>query len=470
MGYSDIGCFGSEIRTPHIDGLAQDGMRFTQFYNASKCEPSRTEILSGLSWPRAGRGILRGLTLGQAMRQAGYATLASGKWHVDGDPYQRGFDRSFGHLSGATDYFRGDDTFRLDGQPYQIPESDFYTTDAVTDHAIQFIEEERARTPEKPFLLYLAYNAPHSPLQAPAEDVARYRGRYLQGWDRVREQRYARQVEMGIIPKNWPLSPRPDEVPPWEALTDKQKDLEDEKMATYAAMVDRMDQNIGRVLAALRRLGLEENTLVLFLSDNGGNPFGVDTMGKAYGVPWANVSNTPFRFYKRNQHEGGISTFLVARWPSVIRNAGSLTKQPGDIVDIMATVLDAGGGSYPASFEGKDLPPLDGLSLLPVFEGRERVAHQALFFQQFDHRGVRQGPWKLVAANDGPWELYRVDLDRTELNDLAATHPEKVRELDALWNAWWQEAQGEPYAPNKKTSRKIEFTGELRATAPQKKP
>ncbi len=218
---------------------------------------------------------------------------------MDGDPYQRGFDRSFGHLSGATDYFRGDDTFRLDGQPYQIPESDFYTTDAVTDHAIQFIEEERARTPEKPFLLYLAYNAPHSPLQAPAEDVARYRGRYLQGWDRVREQRYARQVEMGIIPKNWLLVPRPDEVPPWEALTDKQKDLEDEKMATYAAMVDRMDQNIGRVLAALRRLGLEENTLVLFLSDNGGNPFGVDTMGKAYGVPWANVSNTPFRFYKR---------------------------------------------------------------------------------------------------------------------------------------------------------------------------
>jgi len=467
MGFSDIGCYGGEIQTPNVDRLASQGIRFTQFYNASKCEASRTAILSGLSWPRAGRGIVKGVTLGQAMRQAGYATFAVGKWHVDGDPFHRGFDRSFGHLSGATDYFRGDDTFRLDDQPYKIPDKGFYTTDANTDFAIQFLTEERKKTPDKPFFLYLAYNAPHSPLQAPAEDVAKYRGKYLAGWDRIREERYQRQIALGVIKKEWPLSPRPSQVPPWDALTDRQKQIEDGKMATYAAMIDRVDQNIGRLLDALRSLGVEDNTLILFLSDNGGNPFDQgDEAGEAYGVPWANVSNTPFRYYKRNQHEGGISTPLIACWPAIIKDGGTITDQPGDIVDIMATVLDAAGGRYPTTFEDKPVPPMDGLSLLPILTGGRRPAHDALFFQQFDHRGVRQGDWKLAAVNGGPWELYRLDKDRTELHDLASAQPDKVKELDSLWNQWWETTNGKPYVPNTKTGRKVQYRGELRNPTP----
>ena len=475
MGFSDIGCYGSEIRTPNLDGLARDGLRFTQFYNASKCEPSRASLLSGLWWEQARRGLQRGITLGQALHAAGYTTLATGKWHLNGNPVDRGFDHWFGFLTGATNYFKGNDSFRLDHDPFTVPATGFYTTDAFTDYAIRSVEEARAKAPEKPFFLYLAYNAPHDPLQAPAEDVARYQGKYAPGWDKLRAARYRKQIELGVIHKQWELSPRPDDIPAWDTLSPATRQLEDLRMAVYAAMVDRMDQNIGRFLAKLKEWKLEENTLVIFLSDNGGNPYDRSTDKQilpggpdsswAYGVGWANASDTPFRLYKRNQHEGGIATPFIVRWPKVIRHGGTITDQPAHLVDIMATCVDLSGCDYTAAFAAAPpppaakvrkqesptpsmapdavsptaAPPLAGISLAPLFAGKPWHGHDTLFFQLRDHKAVRAGNWKLDSHDGLPWELYRLDADRTEVHDLAAKSPDKVKQLEALYEKWWDQ-------------------------------
>jgi arylsulfatase len=388
------------------------------------------------------------MTLAEAMRRAGYSTMMTGKWHLGANPVQRGFDRYFGHLSGCTNFFRGDNTFRLDEEPFKVPAEGFYTTDANTDYAIRFLDEAAGKG--KPFFLYIAYNAPHYPLQAWPEDIAKYRGRYMKGWDRLREERHARQLGMGLVKREWGLTPRDAEVKAWSELSAEEKRVEDLTMAVFAAMVDRVDQNIARLVAKLEKLGVADDTLLMFLSDNGGCPFqrtktrdippGPAESYWTYHKGWAQVSNTPFRLYKQNQHEGGISTPLIAHWPGRIK-AGSITDQPGHIVDIMATLLDVTGTEYPESLGGAKLRPLRGRSLLPVFEGRTREPHPEIFFEFARYKGLRAGKWK-ISWQKGPWELYDIEADRTELNDLAKKMPDKVEELAARHEAWLKELGG----------------------------
>ncbi|MHC5058096.1 MAG: arylsulfatase [Planctomycetota bacterium] len=449
MGFSDLGCYGGEIETPTLDRLAAGGIRFTQFYNTAKCSPTRAALLSGCYHREVGeKQLARCMTLAEAMKRAGYSTIMTGKWHLGSDPVKRGFERYFGHLSGATSFFRGDNSFRLGEEPFKIPAEGFYTTDANTDYAMKFLDE--AIPKGKPFFLYIAYNAPHYPLHAWPEDIAKYRGRYMKGWDRLREERHARQLKMGIMKPEWKLAPRDADVKAWSELSAEDKKIEDLTMAVFAAMVDRVDQNIARLMAKLRKLGVAENTLLLFLSDNGGCPFqrtktrnippGPAESYWTYHKGWAQVSNTPFRLYKQNQHEGGISTPLIAHWPGKIR-AGSITDQPGHIVDIMATLLDITGTEYPESFGGAKLRPLRGRSLLPVLEGRTREPHPEIFFEFARYKVLRAGKWK-VSWQKGPWELYDVEADRTELNNLADEFPDKAKELAARHEAWLKDLGG----------------------------
>ncbi len=450
MGYSDLGCYGGEIATPNLDRLAAGGLRFTSFYNSAKCEPTRASLMSGQYWQDCGLGVKRGLTMGQAMKSAGYDTFALGKWHLDGNPVERGFDHYFGHLGGGSDYFKGSRTHRLDDKPF-TPASDgrFYTTDANADYAIQFISEAHAQDPGRPFFTYLAFNAPHASLQAWPEDIAKYRGKYRIGWDKLREQRYQKQIELGIAKKEWALSPRPDTIPAWDSLTDEEKDFEDARMAVYAAQVDRMDQAIGRVLAKIKELGEEENTLVIFLSDNGASPYdhgkvtarkieslldGTSNLG--YGLGWANASETPFRHYKRNMFNGGSSTACIASWPAVVKQPGGITDQRAHIIDLMATIVDVGGGKWPAEISGEKIAPLPGKSLRPILLGEQRAAHETLYFQLFDHRAVIAGDTKLVSDWGRPWELFDLATDRTELHDLSKAQPERAASLEKLWNEW----------------------------------
>jgi len=454
MGFSDLGCFGGEIDTPNIDSIAYDGIRVSHFYNTAKCAPTRTSLLSGLYWQDSGQGIDTGITMGQAMRAAGYRTLAVGKWHLNGNPVDRGFDRYFGHLSGMSDYFSGNNSWRLDSAVYSDFSGDFYATDDITNYALDFIDEARENHSDKPFFMYLAYNAPHFHLEAWPEDIAKYRGSYLKGWDQLRQERYDRQVAMGLIKPEWQLSPRPDYIPPWDMLSTQEKDFEDKRMSAYAAMVDRLDQNIGRLKDKLRELKVDRDTLIMFMSDNGGCPFdrtrnydhepGTPDTNWEYGVAWANVSDTPFSYYKRNQHEGGISTPFIARWPAGITKKGWITDQLCHLIDIMPTVLELADWQWPEEFEGQQLMPLPGKSIVPILKGKTRQPHEALYLQFQNHRAIVKGDWKLVSDFAQPWELYRIDIDRTETNDLAAQNPGKVAELNQLWLDWWGD-RGDSY-------------------------
>lgn len=463
MGYSDLGCYGGEINTPNIDKLANEGMKFTQFYNTAKCGPTRVSLLSGCYHREVGGKRLENcMTLAEAMKRAGYTTLMTGKWHLEGNPVERGFDRYFGHLSGSTNFFKGDNTFRLDDKPFKIVDKSFYTTDANTDYAIEFLRE--AKNKDKPFFLYIAYNAPHYPLQAWPEDIAKYRGKYMKGWDVLRKERHARQLKMSLVKPEWSLTPRDEGVKAWDALSDEEKKKEDHIMAVFAAMVDRVDQNIGRLIAELKSLGVADNTLLMFLSDNGGCPF---QRTKTWDIPpgsaesfytyhkgWAQLSNTPFRLYKQNQHEGGISTPLIVNWPGVIKG-GSVTDQPGHIVDVMATMLDITETNYPAEYKGRKLRPLRGKSLLKVFKGQKRQGHDEIFFEFNKYKGLRKGKWKISWQKD-KWELYDIELDRTELNDLADKMPEKVRQMSARYDAWLKELKpwNEGWKKKKKKPRR----------------
>lgn len=472
MGFSDIGCYGGEINTPNLDRLAAGGLRFSQFYNTARCCPTRASLLTGLYPHQAGVGHMvdnkghpsyqgylndRCVTIAEALKPAGYRTLMSGKWHVGEDrphwPTDRGFDKYFGLISGAANYFNvAEDAKRkmaVDDQPYLPPKENFYITDAFTDNALKFIDEYGRGS--QPFFLYLAYTAPHCPLHALPEDIARYKGKYLRGWDQLRQERYERMIKMGLIDSNWKVSPRDPQTWPW--AEEKNKDLMDLKMAVYAAQIDRMDQGVGRVLEAIRRTRGEENTLILFLSDNGGcaeggpigfdnrknglPPGGVDSF-MSYGLSWANASNTPFRRYKHWVHEGGIATPLIAYWPAVIKNGGSITNQVGHIIDVMATCLDVAAVKYPETYLGREVVPLEGKSLLPIFQGKERQGHEAIYWEHEGNRAIRQGKWKLVAAHGQAWELYDLEADRTELNNLAHKYPERVDQLKAMYQGWAQ--------------------------------
>jgi arylsulfatase A-like enzyme len=447
LGYSDFGCYGSEIETPHIDSLAANGLRFSRFYNTAKCHSSRVSLLTGLYCNQAGSEALnRAVTIPEVLRSAGYATAMVGKWHLHKEPTDRGFDRYFGHLSGATNYFKGDDSFRLNGKPWNDFGEDFYTTTAFIDHAESFVGEMLEESPEKPFFLYVAHNAPHYPLHVLEEDFRKYEGRYDEGWDVLRERRHRRQVESGLVPKTWKLSARPAHVPAWEDLSDEERAWESRRMAAFAGMVDRVDQTTGRLVAFLKEKGVYENTLILICSDNGACPFD-RTKGAefepwdarsywCYDTGWSHLGNTPFRLHKQNQHEGGISSPLIAHWPAGMKaEAGSISREPSHLIDFMATCLDLTGAEYPESWPGVDLEPLQGRSLAPVFAGQARESHEFLYFQFSGNRALREGKWKLVTHRESRWELYDIDADGTEQNDLAAEHPETVERLAALWHA-----------------------------------
>jgi len=483
MGYSDIGCYGGEIHTPNLDRLAAGGVRFSQFYNGARCCPTRASLLTGLYAHQAGIGHMVGnrgyppyqgylndtcVTIAEALRPAGYRTLMSGKWHVGGDrphwPTDRGFDRYFGLISGAANYFDPSKTkakgvkrtMALDGEPYEPPKEGFYMTDAFTDHAVDFLDEHGRN--ETPFFLYLPFTAPHWPLHAWPEDISKYQGKYRKGWDKLRAERRQRMIEMGLIREDWAMSPRDTKTWPW--AEEKDKDLLDLKMAVYAAQIERMDAGIGRVLKKIEDLDRRDNTLVMFLADNGGcaeggpvgfdnrknglPPGGVDSY-MSYGLSWANASNTPFRRYKHWVHEGGIATPFIASWPAVIKSGGTITHEVGHIVDVMATCVDAAGTEYPKTHKGKTVTPLEGKSLVPIFRTGKRAGHDAIFWEHEGNRAVRQGQWKLVSAHGGSWELYDLEADRTELNNLIEKHPDKARELERLYQAWAQRCHVQPW-------------------------
>ena len=446
LGYSDFGCYGGEIETPNIDRLAAEGLRFSRFYNTAKCHSSRVSLLTGLWCNQAGSTSLsRGVTIAEVLQKAGYSTAMAGKWHLDKEPTDRGFEKYFGHLSGATNYFTGDNTFRLNGAKWDDFGNDFYTTDANIAFATRFVGEALDAAPEKPFFLYVAFNAPHYPLQVREEDYRKYEGRYDAGWDAIRDARVRKQHAIGLIPEAWDTAPRPQNVPAWENLSPEEKAWESRRMTAFAGMVDRVDQKVGELIAFLKDRGVYENTLVMLCSDNGACPFdrtkgaGFDPWDSrshwCYDTGWSHVGNTPFRLHKQNQHQGGISSPLIVHWPAGLKTeAGSLTDQPAHLVDFMATCIDVAGTEYPVSWPGIELEPLQGLSLVPILKGETRKPHAELYFQFATNRAIRAGKWKLVSHRRARWELYDIDADGTEMHDLAAQHPEIVERLSQRWH------------------------------------
>lgn len=468
MGWSDIGCYGSEILTPNIDRIAGEGVQFTQFYNNGKCTTTRASLLTGLYPRKGGRGIelltANMLTLGEALKLADYQTGMSGKWHsgskAPNRPFDRGFDRSYGLWDGCCNFFdpnQPDPKFkggkvRAFGEDDQLitefPE-DFYTTDAFTDQAIATIKAQVAVG--KPFFHYLPYTAPHYPLHAKSEDIAKFKGKYADGWDALRKSRYQRQVEMGLIdPQKFPdPGPNPNNQS-WTAGQNADSEWENLRMETYAAMVHCMDRNIGRVLATLDELKIADNTLVMFLSDNGAcseTPGGAGNTEHRpgpkewyshVGPNWAYAQNSPFRLYKSHSHEGGIATPFIARWPAKIK-AGTRSEQVGHIIDFLPTFLDAAGGEYPTTRNGEPLLLPEGISLIPALTGTVEIIERPapLFWHWSGTRGVRDGDLKLVWENaKSGWELYDLSKDRTETHNLAESQPTKVDQLAKKWVAW----------------------------------
>jgi len=464
MGWSDIGAYGGEVETPHLDRLASEGMRFTQFYNNAKCTTTRASLITGL-YPRPpDEKLLRTdmVTIGEVMREAGYRTALSGKWHLGRDeithPSHRGFEEYYGLLDGACNFFDPsivDPPYKRNWVRYfghnleritEFPEG-FYTTDAFTDHAIETVRT--FAEDDDPFFLHVCYTAPHYPLHAWPEDIAKYRGRYRQGWEELRRQRYARQLEMGLIDESWELTDTDSESYDWETADHEFEDL---RMAVYAAMIDRMDQNIGRLLATLEELGVADDTLVLFLSDNGGcaeEPGGRDPAERrpgpkddyvAVGPAWGWAQNAPFRRYKVWMHEGGICTPLIAHWKGKIA-PGTITDQVGHINDFMPTCLELAGGEYPREYNGNKILPLEGASLLPILQGETRDPPEQLCWSYHANAAIRHGDWKLVwdRLTEKKWELYNLAEDRTETVNLADQYPERVAELATAYDAWAEE-------------------------------
>lgn len=503
FGYSDLGCYGSEIQTPHLDRLAAGGLRFTSFYNAGRCCPTRASLLTGLYPHQAGIGdmVNQGkapgylgrlndhcVTLAEALKPAGYTTMAVGKWHVshfdyrknfashrDTWPLQRGFDRFYGTVSGGGSYynplglFRGNKQITVDTDP-EYPAKDFYYTDAISDHAARFLRDhakDRAPGTDTPFFMYVAYTAPHWPLHAREKDIAKYRKRYHDsGWDKLREQRYRKLIELGLVDRNWKLSPRDEQNPAWADAGDQE--WEAERMAVYAAQIDCLDQGVGRITQALEQTGQMDDTLIFFLADNGGcheelgdwaQKMGIVTARKgetiafgnikeprpgpsntfaSYGSRWANLSNVPFRRYKHWIHEGGIASPLIVHWPNGIHQdqQGKLRGQVTHIIDLMATCVDLSGRAYPTKRGEQDVTPAEGASLLPVLNDNQPLARKQIAWEHLGNRGIRQGQWKLVSVREGEWELYDMHADRTELNNLAADHPKRVESMKSDWQTW----------------------------------
>ncbi|MBI1371292.1 MAG: sulfatase-like hydrolase/transferase [Phycisphaera sp.] len=467
LGYSDIGCYGAEIHTPNLDRLAQQGLRFKQFYNCGKCEATRAALLTGLPIQCVNHSPAlpyAAPTFAELARQGGYRTLMVGKWHAGELPFNRGFDRYYGLTDGCCNFFNPGGEARpgepkpaykikvrrwaIDDKPvhpYVPKDPDYYTTDAFTDYAIDYLRTYRDE--DRPFLLYVAYTAPHFPLQARPRDIDRYRDTYKVGWDVIRQQRHKRLIELGLLSADTVCAPRNTGVPAWDALTDEQRRFEANRMAVYAAMVDSMDQNIGRLLRSLDDLGKLDNTLILFFSDNGAGDGEFDystTKGadagpidsyRPIGAGWAGVSNFPFRGTKGDQWEGGLESPCVACWPGVIK-PGSITGQRGHVMDVLATCIDLAGVDYPPQFQGKPLPKLIGRSLVPIFKGEPRPEPPTWFGFLRGSASVRDGQWKAIRAGNHGWMLFDLDTDPTEQHDVASKHPERINRMAQDYAAW----------------------------------
>jgi arylsulfatase A-like enzyme len=482
MGFSDLGCYGGEIDTPNIDGLAADGLRGTQFYNTSRCCPTRASLLTGLYPHKTGLGWMtvadlgqpgyigelndHCITIAQGLKSAGYRCYASGKWHVvfnkhmepespkDNWPLQRGFDRYYGGLAGDGGYYQPVGLTR-DNTRIEAPDENYYYTDAIADNAAEFVNDHYLMHRDKPFFMYVPFYAPHRPLHAKPQDIEKYKGKYMIGWDEIRKRRSRKQIELGMFDGSWDLSPRDSSVQAWETVPDSEKALWDMRMATYAAMIDCMDQGVGRFLKALEKNNAMDDTVVIFISDNGAcaetaGTGDIDTIGtpatsESYRTAWANASNTPFRLYKSYVHEGGVSSPLIIHWPKGLTAAkGSFCPTTGHVIDIMPTCLELAGAQYPREFKEKEINPLPGRSLVPILEGKD-VPGTALYFEHKANRAIRNGKWKLVSRAvfrppyTGPWELYDLEKDRTETRDLAEQYPDAVREMSAMWDNWAKE-------------------------------
>lgn len=505
MGYSDISSYGGEIATPNLNQLAENGLRFTQFYNAGRCCPSRASLLTGLYAHKTGLGYMTAqdyglpgyradlnrncITIAEALKTAGYGTYATGKWHVNRDfgsdgpkhnwPLQRGFDKFYGTLIAAGSYWNP--LTLVEGNEYIKPQGDFYYTETITEKAVEYIHQHEHADP---FFLYVAYTAPHWPLHARAESIAKYKGRFSKGWDQLRTERYERMAKLGIIDSSWQLSSRDEHAVPWEDVEDQA--WQQTRMEAYAGTIDHVDTGVGELVQALKTKGAFENTIIFFLSDNGGDytehlngeigntgkPWGImryvplrtkdgepiiagdfqgielgpeNTYG-SYGLTWANLSNTPFKKFKTYAHEGGIATPLIVHWPKGITDKNQWRKHPAHIIDIMATSLDLANMEYPSSFNGQPLAPLDGKSLVGVLQKGKPLDRETLFWEHQGNKAVRAGNWKLVYLYEkAKWELYDLQADRTEIHDLADKQPEKVKQLEELYNRWASESNVLPW-------------------------
>lgn len=448
LGYSDIGCYGGEIDTPNLDSLAANGLRFSQFYNTAKCHSSRVSLLTGQYCIAAGDvSLSHAVTSAEVLRDAGYFTAMTGKWHLDREPTDFGFDRYFGHLSGACNFFKGDNSFRLNGEKWSVPavlnHKTFYTTVADVDFALDFLGE--ARETEKPFYLYVAFNAPHAPLHALPEDYAKYKGRYTEGWDEIREARIKKQNRLGLLPDTLTPSPRPLHVRAWKDVVPWQRDYETNRMVTLAAMIDRVDQEVGRLVDNLKEHDELEDTLILFVSDNGACPYDrraplLDVeptngdIALADSTPWAWARNAPFRFYKQNQFEGGISSPGIVRWPGGLKTKpGAIVDTPAHLIDVLPTLADLAGTSVPGQYPQRELRPISGVSLRPVFEGKKLNRAEPIHLQFSSDYGLRDGDWKVVSFKGQEWELYNVANDRTETNNLAVSEPDRLAAMVEKW-------------------------------------
>lgn len=512
LGFSDVGSYGAEISTPHLDRLAHNGLRFTQFYNTSRCSPTRASLLTGLYHHQAGMGEMpehrtanpgfkgrllpeRAVTIAQLLQDSGYGTYMIGKWHLglesNEQPLDWGFDRFYGILDGAMSFFAPGNPLKYHhaafggrGHTRGLTldrdsvghDPDFYATNRFTDYAKLFLMQHFNEKPDAPFFLYLAHVAPHWPLQALPHDIEKYDGKYDVGWDHIREERYRRQLEMGLLEENntnlserlddryrregrWPATRMP--IPAWETLNRPMRQNLAKRMAVYAAMVDNVDQNTGRLLDYLEHHGQLDNTIIIFLSDNGGaisggirgfsllgeNPNDPSTFGTvdsfiSYGLGWASASNTPFRMYKCYVHEGGIATPFIVHWPDGIRaNRGSFVRTPSHLIDVMPTVLEAAGVEYPENRQGYTPLPMEGSSLMPLLTGTGNFDEDRwLFWEHTGNKAARHMNWKLVQIQLGEWELYDMDSDRTEENDLSGKHPEIVDRMKREYLDWAERA------------------------------
>lgn len=483
LGYADLGCYGSEIPTPNLDALAKNGVRFSSFYNTARCCPSRAALLTGVYPQQAGVGHMmedkgpdhpayRGqlnnstVTIGEALHNAGYFTAMVGKWHVGQEhgvvPWKRGFDQSLNSVAGGF-YYWDDLKAKLFLNGTQLPNDtsvlpkNWYTTDLWTDYGLRFIDT--ALQEKKPFLLYLAYNAPHFPLQAPQDEIEKYRGNYLKGWEKLRAERYQKQIKLGLIDPKWGLTPINPNIPDWDKLSEKEKQKFDDIMAIYAAVVAHLDKSIGELVSGLKKREVFDNTVILFVSDNGGNAEpgpearyegslpGSSASTVFLGQGWAEASCTPFWSYKHQTHEGGISSPAIVSWPAGIPSSrnGSIERQPAHITDIMATLLDLGHAQYPVTYNGNSILPYVGTSLKPAFTARPVKRKAPIFWEHEGNKGILDGKWKLVAENTEDWQLYNIEDDRTELHDLYKKYPQIARRLEKQYDDWFHKVKAEPF-------------------------